>query len=71
GDARLATAGTGDVLAGILGALLATGMDAFDAAAAAPWMHAEASRHGPADGLVAGDIVDALPAVLAAIGGSR
>ncbi len=47
GDARLATAGTGDVLAGILGALLATGMDAFDAAAAAPWIHVDASRHGP------------------------
>ena len=61
GDARLATAGTGDVLSGILGALLATGMDPLRAAASAAWLHAEAARHGPANGLVAGDIVDALP----------
>ena len=61
GDARLATAGTGDVLSGILGALLATGMDPLRAAASAAWLHAAAARRGPADGLVAGDIVDALP----------
>jgi hydroxyethylthiazole kinase-like uncharacterized protein yjeF len=64
GDARLATAGTGDVLSGILGALLATGLDPFRAAAAAAWLHAEAPRSGPPVGLVAGDIVDALPGVL-------
>jgi hydroxyethylthiazole kinase-like uncharacterized protein yjeF len=67
GDARLATAGTGDVLAGILGALLATGMDPLRAAASAAWLHAEAARHGPANGLVAGDIVGALPVVLATL----
>ena len=65
GDARMATAGTGDVLSGILGALLATGMDPLRAAASAAWLHAEAARHGPAHGLVAGDIVDALPAAVA------
>jgi NAD(P)H-hydrate epimerase len=64
GDARLATAGTGDVLSGILGALLATGLDPFRAAAAAAWLHAEAARSGPPVGLVAGDIVDGLPGVL-------
>jgi ADP-dependent NAD(P)H-hydrate dehydratase / NAD(P)H-hydrate epimerase len=64
GDARLATAGTGDVLSGILGALLATGVDPFRAAGAAAWLHAEAARSGPPVGLVAGDLVDALPRVL-------
>ncbi len=64
GDARLATAGTGDVLSGILGTLLATGLDPFRAAAAAAWIHAEAARSGPPVGLVAGDLVDALPGVL-------
>ena len=64
GDARLATAGTGDVLSGIVGALLAAGIDPFRAAAAGAWIHGEASRCGPAVGLVAGDLIDALPAVL-------
>ncbi len=64
GDARLATAGTGDVLSGILGALLATGMDPFQAAGAAAWLHAEAAQHGPRAGLVASDLVGALPTVL-------
>jgi len=68
GDARLATAGTGDVLSGLLGALLATGMEPLRAAASAAWLHAEAARRGPADGLVAGDIVDHLPGVLATLG---
>ena len=68
GDARLATAGTGDVLSGIVGALLATGMDPFRAAAAGAWIHAEAGLRGPAVGLVAGDLVDGLPDVLADFG---
>ena len=67
GDERLATAGTGDVLSGILGALLATGMDPLRAAASAAWLHAAAAGRRPADGLVAGDIVDALPQVLATL----
>ena len=61
GDQRLATAGTGDVLSGCIGALLARGIDPFDAAAAGAWLHGTAGRHGPAEGLVAGDVVDALP----------
>jgi NAD(P)H-hydrate repair Nnr-like enzyme with NAD(P)H-hydrate dehydratase domain len=67
-DARLATAGTGDVLAGILGELLASGMAALEAAASAAWIHAEAARHGPAVGLVAGDLLTALPDVVARLG---
>ena len=68
GDARLATAGTGDVLSGVIGALLGTGMDPFRAAASGAWIHAEAARRGPPVGLVAGDLVDVLPDVLAELG---
>jgi NAD(P)H-hydrate epimerase len=64
GDARLATAGTGDVLAGVVGAAVASGLDAFDAAACGAWVHAAAARECPVVGLVAGDVADAVPAVL-------
>ena len=67
GDERLATAGTGDVLTGIIGALLAAGLGPFDAAAAGAWIHADAAGRCPAAGLVAGDVVDALPATLTAL----
>jgi NAD(P)H-hydrate epimerase len=61
GDQRLATAGTGDVLAGTIGALLASGMPSFDAAAAGAWLHATAASLQPATGLVAGDVCAAIP----------
>lgn len=59
----LATAGAGDVLAGIIGGLMAQGMEPFDAACAGAWIHGEAGeRKGP--GLVAPDIIAEIPAVL-------
>ncbi|MEO8162792.1 MAG: NAD(P)H-hydrate dehydratase [Ilumatobacteraceae bacterium] len=58
----LATAGSGDVLAGIVVGLLAQGMDALFAAAAAVWIHAEAGSHF-GYGLVADDLPDLLPSV--------
>ncbi|HJL02528.1 MAG TPA: NAD(P)H-hydrate dehydratase [Polyangiaceae bacterium LLY-WYZ-15_(1-7)] len=69
GTPALGVAGTGDVLAGVLGALLASGLDAFDAAAAGVWLHAKAGEHAAvADrGLLAGEVADALPAVLAGL----
>lgn len=65
----LATAGAGDALAGIALGLLAQGMDAFDAACAAAWLHGEAATAvGP--GLIADDLPDALPGVLRRLKGS-
>lgn len=59
----LATAGAGDVLAGIIGGLLAQGMDSFLAACAGAWIHGDAAiRFGP--GLTAPDIIAGIPAVL-------
>ena len=64
GDARLATAGSGDVLAGVIGALLAQGLDPLQAAAAGAFLHGTAAGLGWRRGLVAGDLLDLLPAVL-------
>jgi hydroxyethylthiazole kinase-like uncharacterized protein yjeF len=55
----LATAGSGDVLAGIVGAHLTQGMPAFEAAASAVWRHGEAGRTA-GEGLTAEDLVNAL-----------
>src|SRR6185437_5281612 len=59
----LATAGSGDVLSGLIVGLLAQGMEIFRAANAAVWLHGEAAREfGP--GLIAEDIIERLPTVL-------
>lgn len=56
GSPRLATAGTGDVLSGIIGAFIARGLPAFEAAAFAAHCHGRAASLGPSEGLVASDL---------------
>jgi ADP-dependent NAD(P)H-hydrate dehydratase / NAD(P)H-hydrate epimerase len=68
GAVSLATAGTGDVLSGLIGAYLSKGMDAFAAACAGVLVHARAGQLlalqiGP-EGVIAGDVVAALPRAL-------
>lgn len=63
----LATAGTGDVLTGVIAALLSQGLEAFTAAAAGVWLHAQAGREaarrvGCPEGVIATDVIGALPA---------
>jgi ADP-dependent NAD(P)H-hydrate dehydratase / NAD(P)H-hydrate epimerase len=63
----LATAGTGDVLSGVIGALLAQGLEPFAAAAAGVLLHVRAGRlaaraAGAAEGVIASDVIAALPA---------
>ncbi|MCA1675641.1 MAG: NAD(P)H-hydrate dehydratase, partial [Actinobacteria bacterium] len=64
GDSRLATAGTGDVLSGVIGAFLAQGLAPLEAAGAAAFVHGAAAQLGWRRGLVAGDLLDLLPVVL-------
>lgn len=56
GSSRLATAGTGDVLSGIIGALVARGVEPFVAAALGAHVHGRAAELGRAEGLVASDL---------------
>jgi NAD(P)H-hydrate epimerase len=68
GNSALATAGTGDVLAGAVGGLLAQGMGPLDAASAAVYLHSRAgflvSERLGDSGLLAGDLLDQLPIAL-------
>jgi NAD(P)H-hydrate epimerase len=68
GAPALATAGTGDVLSGVVGAYLAKGMDAFHAACAAVFVHAAAGRVAAheigEEGVIASDVIAALPRAL-------
>jgi len=66
GGEWLATGGTGDVLSGLVGAFLAGGgaSDPLSAAAGAAWVHGRAADHAGHAGLVAGDLIDAVPPTL-------
>jgi ADP-dependent NAD(P)H-hydrate dehydratase / NAD(P)H-hydrate epimerase len=68
GAAALATAGTGDVLSGVIGAYLAKGMEPFHAACAGVFVHAAAGRRAAREigeeGVVAGDVIASLPRAL-------
>jgi NAD(P)H-hydrate epimerase len=69
GNPGMATGGTGDVLAGLVGALLATGLDPFDAARAAAWVHGRAgdlaAEHHGERGMLALDLAERIGAVWA------
>ncbi|MFJ9314855.1 NAD(P)H-hydrate dehydratase [Pimelobacter simplex] len=68
GTPWLATAGAGDVLGGLVGALLAAGLAPFDAAAAGSWLHGAAATLAAQDGpIVASDVAAALPRLLATL----
>jgi NAD(P)H-hydrate epimerase len=76
GGPLLATGGTGDVLTGVVAALLGSGMPAFEAAGLAAWWHGAAAdrrtaEQGVAFGLLASELADALPATAAALGPRR
>jgi hydroxyethylthiazole kinase-like uncharacterized protein yjeF len=70
GSVALATAGTGDVLSGVIGALMSRGMDVYDAARAGTWAHGRAAElwleatGWPPESLVATDLLEYLPAAM-------
>ena len=67
GSPRLATAGTGDVLSGAIGAFMARGLDPWHAGALGAHVHGRAAELGPPEGLVAGDVADLLARWLSGI----
>jgi NAD(P)H-hydrate epimerase len=67
GSQRLATAGTGDVLSGVIGAFLARGLDAVEAAAFGAHAHGRAAGLGLSEGLLAGDLVELVPRWLSGV----
>jgi len=71
GSPRLATAGTGDVLSGMIGAMLARGVAPANAAALAAHVHGRAADRGPKQGLVAGDLPVLVSEVLSELGSAR
>jgi len=73
-NSALAKAGTGDVLAGMIAGYVAQGVEAFNAAALAAWLHARAGvaaarRIGTPASVAAGDLIAAIPLVIKQIGG--
>jgi NAD(P)H-hydrate epimerase len=72
GSSALATAGTGDVLSGVIAGLIARGADAFQAASTGAFVHGVAAEVAPdAPHLVASDLVAALPRTLRALRNRR
>jgi len=71
GGPWLATAGSGDVLTGVIAGLLARGLEPFDAAAAGAFVHGLAADVAGHTGLMAGDLVAAIPAVLSGLSADR
>jgi NAD(P)H-hydrate epimerase len=69
GSARLATAGSGDVLSGVIGAFLARGLPALEGAALAAHCHGRAASMGPAEGLVASDLPELVSSWLSGVVG--
>ncbi len=69
GRPSLATAGSGDVLSGIIGAFLARGLPAHEAAALGAHLHGRAAGLGPSEGLVAGDLPGLLARLLSDLAG--
>ncbi len=73
GNVALATAGTGDVLSGVIGALLSRGMDTYEAARTGAWVHGRAAElwleqtGWPAETMIATDLLDYLPVALGEI----
>lgn len=67
GDARLATAGSGDVLSGLIAAVLSYGVEPLEAASIAAWVHGRAATVGALVGMTASDVAAQVPAVASAL----